>query len=265
MATPSTGHDDETTTVHNALPTGIGRGLAILALCLGCYEVVTPVDPPPHILAAPKLELPDTGTADAASTLPLTVAIDTATPADKRSITLSTTAGAFATSNSQSTTLTPDATGIANSLLRAPADSTAVIVTATVNGVSVSRTVTYRRAMPDVVDVVPDQLELDVASSRELALTAYLRRTVGKPSPNLRVAFTAVEANAAGKSVGAFIPSTAVSDGNGVATTKFTLTDTSMRGPIRIRASVAQTIVIGETMVTLIGAPSGTTTQTSAP
>jgi uncharacterized membrane protein len=88
----------------------------------------TPAEPPPYIIAAPQLQLPDTGTADAASLLPLTVVVDTAIPAEKRTITLFTTARAFAASNNQSTTLTPDAAGAARSLLRAPTDSTAAFI-----------------------------------------------------------------------------------------------------------------------------------------
>jgi hypothetical protein len=239
--------------------------IGVAALTLGCYEAPTPAEPPPYIIAAPQLQLPDTGTADAASLLSLTVVVDTAMPAEKRTITLFTTAGAFAASNNQSTTLTPDAAGAARSLLRAPTDSTAVIVTATVNGVSVSRTVTYRRAMPDVVDVVPDQLVLDVVSTNELGLTAYLRRTVGKPSPNFRVSFTAFEPGPAGKSIGAFLPPTAVSDDKGLATTKFVLADTSKRGPIVIRASVGQTNVADETAISVVGPPPPDTTKKSTP
>jgi hypothetical protein len=238
---------------------------ALLMPPLACYEVVTPPEPIPPGIRAPELQLPDTGTADAASLLPLTVVIDTATPSDKRTITLSATAGAFAASGNQGTTLIPDATGSAHSLLRAPGDSTAVIVTATVNGISVSRTVTYRRAMPDVVDVVPATLVLDVAATNELALTAHLRRTVGKPSPNLRVTFAAYDGTLAGKPIGAFLPPTAVSDDKGVATTKFAIADTSKRGPIVIRASVGPVNVTGETTVSVVGPPPKDTTKKSVP
>lgn len=239
--------------------------LVLTLVSVACYEAIAPVEPPPVGIRSPELQLPDTGTADGASLLPLTVVIDTATPIDKRSIVLGTTGGLFAGTGTITTSVSPDALGVAHSLLRAPTDSTTVIVSATVNGVTVSKSATYRRAMPDLVDVVPGQLVLDVASTNELALTATLRRTVGKPSPNLRVTFTAFEGSLAGKPIGAFLPATAVSDANGVTTSKFFLADTAKRGPIVIRASVDPAKVSGDATIAVTGPPPRDTTKKSAP
>lgn len=223
--------------------------LAIVATAVGCYEVKTPVEPDPLPIRSPELQLPDTGTADAASVLPLTVVIDTATPSDKRAITLTTTAGAFAATGNQLTTVTPDASGTARSLLRAPSDSTSVIVSATVNGITVSRTVVYRRAMPEFVDLAPARFDLQAGSGHELLLTATLRRLVGKPSTGLRVAFSAVDSAPPRQPRGAFLPATATTGASGVATTRFTVADTTVRGPLLLRATVVEAPVSAEAVV----------------
>jgi len=230
----------------------------MLALTTACHEAVTPPKPvdPPITFRAPELIVSDTATADGASVLPIAVAIDTTTPPDKRAIVLNTTSGVFAATNTATTTVNPDADGIARSLLRAPADSTSVLVTATVNGMTSSRTIVYHRAAPDAIDVVPDQFALQAGSGHELQLTAYLRRVVGKPSPGLRVTFTAVDSVPPHLARGAFLPTVAVSDANGLATARYTLPDTTQRSPVIVRATVNPSGVFGETMIKIIGTAS---------
>jgi len=224
----------------------IAAGIALAALIAACYESTIPASRP--VL----LQLPDTGTADGASLLALTVAIDTTTPADKRTVALTTSAGTFATGNAATATATPDAGGIARTLLRAPADSTTAIVTATVNGATASTLVTFRRAMPDAVDVVPAQPTLTAGAGHELTVTANLRRTVGKPSPALRVTFTTADTTATHGPRGTFLPTTAVSDANGVATARLTIADTAYHGPLALRATVAPSGTAGEAVVQIV-------------
>jgi hypothetical protein len=219
---------------------------AVVALTLACYEVTAP---PPRPLA---LQLPDTGTADGASLLALAVVIDTATPADKRTVALTTSAGTFATSGAATATAAPDAAGIARTLLRAPADSTSALVTATVNGATASTVVVFRRAMPDAVDVLPAQLTLAAGAGHELTVTATLRRAVGKPSPAIRVTFSAVDTTEAHAARGAFLPVTAMSDANGVATTRFSMPDTSYHGPLVVHATVAPAGTAGEAVIQIV-------------
>jgi len=221
-------------------------GVALAALALACYEVTIPAPRP--IL----LQLPDTGTADGASLLALTVAIDTTIPADRRTVALTTSAGTFATNGAATATAAPDAAGIARTLLRAPTDSTTAVISATVNGATATKLVAFRRAMPDAVDVVPAQLTLMAGAAHELTVTANLRRAVGKPSPALRVTFTTADTTAGHNTRGAFLPTTALSDANGVATTRFTIADTTYRGPLTLRATVAPSGVAGEAVIQIV-------------
>ena len=120
------------------------------------------------------------------------------------------------------------------------------------NGTMATRLMTFRRAMPDVVDVVPAQLTLTTGTGHELAVTATLRRTVGKPSPGLRVTFTSADTTEAHGPRGAFLPATTVSDANGIATTRFSIADTSYHGPLTLRATVAPSGIIGETVIQVV-------------
>jgi hypothetical protein len=224
----------------------VGATLLVAALIPACYEPVVA----PH--RAPALILPDTGTADGASLLDLVVKIDTAaTPADKRAIALTTTAGTFTTGGTTAT-LAPDVSGAAIALLRAPADSTTAIVTATVNGETVSRTIVFRRALPERVDVVPDQLTLRPGTGQELSITIYLRRAVGIPSPGVRVELSSVNVSNGSISTALFLPATLTSDATGVMRARFTAPDRTYFGPVQLRAVVTPSGLSGDAIIQLI-------------
>lgn len=220
--------------------------IAITSLLVGCYEATVPRTRPLS------LQLSDTATADGTSLSTVAAVIDTATPADKRIVTFTTSAGVFATSGTPTATTEPNEVGIARTLLRAPNDSTTALVSATVNGATATKLLNFQRAMPDLVDVVPTQLSLTSGAGHELTLTATLRRIVGKPSPGLRVTFTTADTTDAHASRGAFLPATAVSDANGVVTTRFSIADTSYHGPLTLRATVAPSGIIGETVIQVV-------------
>jgi hypothetical protein len=140
---------------------------------LACYEVVEP----PLVLT---LQLPDTGTGDGASLSLLTVAVDSTLPLDKRTVSLTTTAGNFTGSGTGTASVTLDDTRTATALLRAPADSTIAVVTATVDNATVTGRVTFRRAQPERLDVVPERFTLKAGIANEIAITVF----EGKPSPS---------------------------------------------------------------------------------
>jgi hypothetical protein len=224
----------------------LGATLLVAALLPACYDAITP----PH--RAPTLILPDTGSADGASLLAVTVTIDTAgIPSNKRAIALTTTAGTFTAGGTNAATLAPDVSGAAVALLRAPSDSTTAVVAASVNGETVFRTVVFRRAFPDRVDVVPDQPSLRAGSGAELPLTIYLRRTVGIPSPGTRVELTSANVSSDSISTGRFLPAAMTSDATGVLRARFTAPDTTYRGPVRLRATVAQSGLSGDAVIQL--------------
>jgi hypothetical protein len=225
----------------------LALGTALAALTVACYEVASaPVRPL-------VLELPDTATADGTSLTAVAVAIDTATtPADKRTVTITTSAGVFATSGTATATAEPDQAGVARTLLRAPADSTAAIVSAAVNGITTTGIITFRRAMPDAVDLAPTQLTLVAGSTHEITVTATLRRTVGQPSPAIRITFTSADTTSAHGARGIFLPATTVSDAKGVATARFTIADTSYHGPLTLRATAAPAGVSGDATVQIL-------------
>lgn len=207
--------------------------LAALALA-GCYDVAAPAR------RATILTLPDTGTADGASLLLVGVTIDTTgLPADERIVTLNTTAGVFKASGSGVASVTPDATGSAIALLRAPTDSTLALVTATVGKEAVLRTVTFHRALPDRVEVVPAQLAVGAGTGHQLALTIYLQRAVGTPSPGAHVMLHSAGPSPADSAPGVFLPAELTSDATGMLHATFATRDTSYRGPVTLRATVA--------------------------
>jgi hypothetical protein len=225
----------------------LGATIFAAALLVACYEPVSP----PH--RAPALILPDTGTADGASLLALAVKLDTgATPADKRAITLTTTAGTFTTGGTNTATLTPDASGAAIALLRAPGDSTTAIISATVNGETVSRTVIFHRALPERIDVVPDQLTLRPGTGAELAVTVQLRRAVGTPSPGTRVELSSFNVSSGTISTALFLPATLTSDATGAMRARFTAPDRTYFGPVQLRATAVQSGVSGDAIIQLI-------------
>jgi hypothetical protein len=223
---------------------------AVLGAMGACYSVAEPVTEPAPQPRAPAVQLPDTGTADGASLTVVTVLSDPLTPAERRSISLTTTAGVFTSSGTAAATLLPDSDGSAVALLRAPIDSTIALVTATVNGVTGSRRITFRRAQPERVDVLPEQFALKAGVTNELNVTAVLSRTVGMPSPGVLVTFSASDTSAKRAPLGRFIAATVLTDASGVATTRFTTADSSWRGPVILRATTAApSSVSGEAIV----------------
>jgi hypothetical protein len=213
-----------------------------------CYEATSPVR------ARLALILPDTGTADGASLLHVSAIVDTTgLDASKRSIALTTTGGVFTMSGTASATMAVDARGQVLALLRAPSDSTTVLVTATSNGESTTHEIVFRRAMPDRIELVPDQSLLVAGPGHTLMLAATVRRVVGTPSTGLVLVFTADSTASTGRITSVFLPSTATTDASGVVHVQMTVPDTAARGPLIVRATVSAAGVTGAVTVNLTG------------
>ncbi|MDB4915068.1 MAG: hypothetical protein JWM95_2712 [Gemmatimonadetes bacterium] len=234
-----------------AHPVGVWFILAALA-ALACYEPTTPAHQPLAIIAT------DTGTADGASLTAIAVIVDSLTPSDKRSVALTTTAGTFTSGGLATATLAPDDNGTARALLRAPSDSTTAILSATVNGSSVSTLIVFRRAQPQSLTLEPAQYEVKSSSATDVAVTATLFRAVGTPSAPMTVTFSVVDTAAVPSPRGVFLPADVQSNSAGVAKTRFTLADSSYRGPLVLRATVLPSGVTSTATIQIVGAPSST-------
>lgn len=235
-------------TRHRGVRRAVRATTLLVALVVsGCYEVTPPIH------RALTLTMPDTGTGDGASLLLIQASLDTTgVVAAKRSITLTTTAGVFTASSTASAMLVPDQAGTAVALLRAPADSTVALITATANGETVTQLLGYRRALPDRVELLPDQLSLSPGPGNALAVTVQLRRTVGIPSAGLQVVF-GTDSLADGSSIrGAFLPASATSDASGIVRTRFSALDTAARGPVTLRATVVKSGISGAAVIQIV-------------
>lgn len=195
---------------------------------------------------------PDTATADGASTIVIRVIVDTTLTVAKRVVSLATTGGSFASTGAATATLAPDATGAAMALLRAPGDSAVALLTATVDGVAVTRFLTFRKALPERVEVIPAQFILVAGRTRELAIAATLRRGFGAPSPGLPVRFDAVAMADTLSPIGVFLPGAVSSAADGRVATRFSVVDSTFRGALRIRAAVEGTGLRGEAVVEVV-------------
>ena len=214
---------------------------------MACYEPTLPTPQPLQIISA------DTGTADGASLTAITVLVDTLIPSDKRSVSLATTAGVFTSGGQATATLLPDADGKARAFLRAPSDSTTALLTATVNGSSASSLIIYRRAQPQSLTLEPAQYAIKVSSATEVAVTATLLREVGTPSAPMTVVFTVADTGAVPSTRGVFLPVSVQSSSTGVAKTRFTLADTSYRGPLVLRATALPSGITDTVSIQIVG------------
>ena len=179
------------------------------------------------------LDLPHDAVADGESLTRVVVTADTTLAVDKRKVALTTTAGTFV---GDASALIPDDVGMVVAFLHAPSDSTVALVRATVNGSATSGEIVFHRAQPETIDLVPAQFALKAGIGNEMSVVATLHRRVGSPSPGARVTFSATDASAAHNPVGLFIPASALTDAAGTVTARFTTADSTLRGPIVIRA-----------------------------
>jgi hypothetical protein len=213
----------------NARERALCGAVALLSF-VACSSFLEPL-PTPRLLS---IDIAESAIADGATLTTVVVRVDTTIAVDKRAVTLTTSAGSFV---GDAHTIVPDATGTAIALLQSPNDSTTAMVRAEVNGVVTAAQIVFRRARPERIDLLPGAFTLKAGIDNELTVTAKVRRTVGTPSPGAVVSFAATDGSAEHRPVGTFLPATAVVDAQGVATVRYTSADSTMRGPVTIRAS----------------------------
>jgi hypothetical protein len=115
-----------------------------------------------------------------------------------------------------------------------------------------SRAIIFQRALPDRVDVIPDQLALRAGIATSLPITIQLQRAVGTTSPGVRVTFGSIGTTPDDTTRAAFLPASAVSDVAGVVRTRLTVLDTAYRGALRVRATVTRTGLSGDAVIQVL-------------
>jgi hypothetical protein len=218
-------------------------GALTLLIFAACASVLEPL-PDQHAVI---IVLPPTAPADGASLTRIIVQVDTAVPPALRRVMLTTTAGNILGGGAP---LTPDATGQAIALLQSPLSPVATIVGATVNGVVGSAEIDFQRALAERILLTYDSLSLKAGVGNQSVITATLTRNVGALSPGAQVAFTATDTAGRRVPTGLFLPVLAQIDSQGKATVRFTVADTSVRGPLLIHATSDTTAATATVWVT---------------
>ena len=212
-----------------------------IALSTACYDP-TAYD---GALAAPNLltvQPAETSIpADGATVTAVVLQVPEQARADRRSVTLVTTAGTLAETGKGEATVTVDATGTVRLSLIAPAAPGPALLRAGVAGVSgLARTVeiTFIPALASTLELEPERFTLKAGLTEEVKVTAFLRRSPGRPSSGACVQFRATTAS--GEAIGRFSISPP-SDANGVVVVRFSAGTTAYRGPITIIATTPGT------------------------
>jgi len=220
----------------------LGLGAALVGVA--CKDVTFGIKEPPDQAPKPvpkgvtKVDItPPTDTADGTSAVTIKVTVDTLPrPSDNR-VTLTTTVGTFLGATTTVTVPVNDS-GLAYAQVRAPAEESSGLISATAAGVTQYAAITFVAAPPTRVQLTTSDFVLKAGPGNTVTLTAQLLRPTGTPSPGDTVTFSAV-AGAASSDVGQFIPKTVVSTSNTV-TTRFSVADTSFRGPVTAQVTVTR-------------------------
>jgi hypothetical protein len=136
--------------------------------------------------------------------------------------------------------------------LVSPRTPTTATVTASVNNLTVRRTLEFTHAYPDDISLgLLGSFRLTASFATKASVRAELSRDVGSVTRGTEVTFTAVH-DATGKEFG-FWSAVTESDASGVATAEFTPGNTSVRGEATIRARVVGTGLSATVKVEIVG------------
>ncbi|WP_439642632.1 hypothetical protein [Gemmatimonas sp.] len=192
----------------------------------------------PEVERLTALVAPDSAPADGTTLTEVVAQLAPDTPVAQRIVTFSTTAGAFLLAGKTEATVVvvAGADGRAAALLRSPGDSTAAVLSASAGTTVRTRRLLFARAVPDFLQVVPEQFFVKAGVTNDLVVSATLRRYVGVPSPGVRVVFVAYEPDQPSVPRGRFTTAPP-SDDKGVVGVRFTTADSVFTGPLIIRAT----------------------------
>lgn len=213
-----------------------------------CYEVndppTTPAAAPVVLTGVRTLKPADTsGIADNASLIELIATVDSAVSSEQ-TVKFRTTAGSFG--GAAEVTVPIEANHTARAQLRAPADSTMAIVTATASGGTQSAKVRFDRALPQRILLSASQFYVRAGVMNDLTLTATVFRLFGRPSPGAVVEFAARDLTGVKRGQ---LSNAGATDTNGATTVRFTSLDTVYTGPVWIVATTRTTVAPKDSVV----------------
>jgi len=187
------------------------------------------------------LELSDViAPADGATVTNATARVANALPSEQRTVSFTTTAGTLGASGSTSVQVRAGTDDLATVGVVSPRTPTTATVTASVNNLTVRRTLEFTHAYPDDISLgLLGSFRLTASYSTKASVRAELSRDIGSVTRGTEVRFTAVH-DATGAEFG-YWSAVTESDATGVATAEFTPGNTSVRGEATLRARVAGT------------------------
>lgn len=202
------------------------------------------------------IQLPSlTAPADGATVTTVLARIDPRFLPAQQTVTFTTTAGTFSTTNSVSADVRAGADSTAQVGLVSPRDPAVAVVSAIANGFTARQTVTFTIAEPDFMTVgVIGTFRVQASFATKVSLRAQLYRNSGTPTRGQEVRFTARD-DTTGREFG-FFSAITPSDVQGMATAEFTPGNTEERGEATIEAYVADTFVTARVKIEVIPPPS---------
>lgn len=162
------------------------------------------------------VQAPSRAPADGATLTTYTVQVSPAIPQASRTVSFSTTNGAFAPSGATTIQVPVDAGNTASADLRSPNQIGTGRVQATINGVTQEVAVTFERALPNAITVSANPTSAPAADTSSVTITATLLRNIGSVSDGTLVTFRAVRDD--GTAVGRFTNITRSASGTATAT-----------------------------------------------
>ena len=220
----------------NSLQTTLALAVAVaLPALTSCNELTVP-KPSSGLLSVNANPADTLVWADGVSATPVEVRIDTTLPSARWVVSVNTTAGAFVPEGKPTITVGTDSEGVATVFLRAPRDPGVAYITAYLGsqaGVLTRQdTVTFQRAKPDSIRLIPN--DLWVKGGTSLSVKARLWRSVGRPSPGFRVAFTVGGLNPPRGTFSNALPT----DTSDLVTVLYAVENRSYDGPITIKGTL---------------------------
>jgi hypothetical protein len=147
-----------------------------------------------------QLATPASAPADGATLSAVTATVASGLPSGSRTVTFKTNLGQFADNSMKTTTDTADADNRARADLVSPVTTGTARLTASVDGVTVERSILFTQALPDDIIVGVDRSVLEASNETEgkTTVTVRLLRDVGSVSDNtpIEVSVVAVDGGA---------------------------------------------------------------------
>lgn len=192
------------------------------------------------------VQAPTRAPADGATLTTYTVQVSPSTPQASRTVTFTTTNGAFAPSGATTIQVPVDAGNRASADLRSPNQIGTGRVQATIEGVTQEVSVSFERALPNAIVVAASPSSVPAAADSTVTITATLLRNIGSVSDGTLVTFRAVRDD--GTPVGRFTNITRTASGTAMATF---LPGAGAAGLVTVIAGAEGTSVTGSVVVEL--------------